>query len=54
MFAIAGAVLLAIAGIIFLGGLSGVSAPGLACIGGACLCVHLAWPLTPWRRTPPP
>jgi hypothetical protein len=53
MFAIAAVVLFAIAALIAFGSLSGVSVIGLVAAGLACLAFHLAWPITPWRRSPP-
>lgn len=52
MFGIAAVVLFCIAAIIFFAGHIAISAPGLACVGLACLAVHLLWPVTPWRRPP--
>ena len=49
MFAIIGAILFAVAGILLLVGAAGHLAIVLALFGGMCACLHLAGLLTSWR-----
>lgn len=53
MFAIAAAVLAAIAMLLAFGVFAGAAAAGFGWAAVMCLAVHLAWPVVPWRRPPP-
>lgn len=54
MFAVVAAILFAVATLIYFTPLGGVSAAGLVAAGLLCVALHLAFPVTPWRRAPPP